>query len=140
MERDLPAWAADYVGLPYVRHGRDRSGVDCWGLLGLVWREALGRPLPDYEGVDWFDGQKASVIGTDALAYASQFSEIAPGEERLGDGMLMRMRGHPFHVGLVLSPGWMLHTHEAAGSVIEPYRCHRWEHRISAFYRPFVDA
>lgn len=136
MDDVLPSWASDYVGLPYLKHGRTRTGVDCWGLLCLIWQEQLGGPLADYEGVDWYRGQKPAVIGRDALAYASQFSEIPIGSERLGDGLLLRMRGHPFHVGLVLAPGWMIHTHEAAGSCIERYRSITWEKRVSAVYRP----
>jgi len=136
MERQLPSWAAEYVGIPYKPHGRDRLGCDCWGLLCMIWREQLGGNLPEYEGVDWYRGQKPSVIGSDAIEYASKFRQVPIEEARLGDGILMRMRGHPFHVGLVLTPGWMIHTHEEADSVIEPYRTMTWEKRISAIYRP----
>ena len=136
MDATLPSWAAEYVGLPYRKHGRDRSGVDCWGLLCLIWQERLGGPRAAYEGVDWYRGQTPARIGSDALAYASQYTEIPLGTEQLGDGLLLRMRGHPFHVGLVLAPGWMIHTHEAAGSVVERYRTMTWEKRISAVYRP----
>lgn len=135
IDTPLPSWAADYVGIPYVKHGRTREGCDCWGLLCLIWREQLGGALPEYEGVDWYRGQQPAVIGTDALAYAAKFDEVPPGEEQLGDAILMRMRGHPFHVGLVLTPGLMVHTHEEADSVIERYRVMTWEKRISAFYR-----
>ena len=136
LSSDLPDWAAEYVGLPYLKHGRDRSGVDCWGLLCMIWEERLSGPLAPYEGVDWYRGQRPEVIGGDALAYASQYTEVPIGEERLGDGLLLRMRGHPFHVGLVLAPGWMIHTHESAGSVVERYRSMMWEKRVSAVYRP----
>lgn len=136
MDVSLPPWAAQYVGLPYRKHGRERDGVDCWGLLCMIWREQLGGPLAAYEGVDWYTGQRPEVIGSDALAYASQYTQVALGDEQLGDGLLLRMRGHPFHVGLVLAPGYMIHTHESAGSVIERYRSLQWEKRISAVYRP----
>jgi hypothetical protein len=135
MERNLPAWAASYIGLPYRTHGRDRSGVDCWGLVRLVQAEQLGSLWPPYEGVDWFKGQRPAVIGSDAIAYASKFKSVTPGAEQLGDGILLRMRGHPFHVGLVLAPAWMLHTHEQADSCVENYRSMLWERRISGFYR-----
>ncbi len=134
-ERDLPAWASEYIGIPYKTHGRDRLGCDCWGLLDLVQRERLGTRWRPYEGVDWFDGQDPKLVGQSAADYASGFTPIPSGEEQLGDGILLRMRGHPFHCGLVLARGWMLHTHERADSVIEPYRSMRWEKRITGFYR-----
>lgn len=135
MTADFPPWTSEYVGLPYLTGGRDRNGVDCWGLMCMVWREQLGRPLPPYEGLDWYDGQRPRDIGSTAIDYASQFVPVALGEERLGDGVLIRMRGHPFHLGLVLRPGWMLHTHDGAGAVIECYHEMKWRDRISGIYR-----
>ena len=135
MDRTLPNWAADYIGIPYKTHGRDRLGCDCWGLIQMIQRERLGSLWKPYEGVDWFKGQRPEVIGTDAVRYASEFTPVTPGEEQLGDGILIRMRGHPFHCALVLAPGWMIHTHEQADSVIENYRSMLWEKRITGFYR-----
>ena len=37
-----------YVGLPWREHGRDRDGVDCWGVLRLIYLERLGIELPSY--------------------------------------------------------------------------------------------
>lgn len=134
-ERGLPEWASQYVGIPYKTHGRDRLGCDCWGLFMIVWAEQFGIHAPEYEGADWHEGQKPQIIGKDAIEFASRFAPVTPGEERLGDGLLIRMRGHPFHVGVVLAPGWMLHTHEEADSVIENYRTMTWEKRIGGIYR-----
>jgi cell wall-associated NlpC family hydrolase len=131
----LPEWAAQYVGLPYKTHGRSRAGVDCWGLVELIQREQLGNLWPQYEGADWFKGQSVAVVGHDAAHHATKFTTVIPGEEWLGDGILIRMRGFPFHVALVLAPGWMIHTTEEAGSVIERYRSMVWERRIMGFYR-----
>ena len=33
----VPIWAGHYIGLPFRDHGRDRSGLDCWGLIATVW-------------------------------------------------------------------------------------------------------
>lgn len=131
----LPTWAAQYVGLPYKPLGRDRDGVDCWGLLALVWREQLGRELPDYSALRWDKGADAKVVGAGAREYASQFVPVHPGQERLGDGVLLRLRGHPLHVGVVLTPGWMLHTHESANSCVESYTLSLWKNRVIGIYR-----
>lgn len=37
-----------YTGIPYKVLGRDRSGIDCWGLISLVYRECWDVQLPDF--------------------------------------------------------------------------------------------
>ena len=39
----------DFIGIPYLAGGRDFKGCDCWGLVTLYYREALGLELPDYK-------------------------------------------------------------------------------------------
>jgi cell wall-associated NlpC family hydrolase len=131
----LPAWAQHYVGIPYRPLGRGRDGCDCWGLLAMVWREQFGRDLPDYPGERWNEGVSAQKVADGAQTYAAQFAPVLAGQEALGDGILLRMRGHPLHVGLVLAPGWMLHTHETADSCIENYERFVWKQRVIGIYR-----
>lgn len=131
----IPSWLNDYIGIPYRENGRDRDGCDCWGLLALIYAEQLGTPLPEYTGKRWEHGDKADQVGPGAAAYASMFELIPAGSERLGDGVLIRMRGHPLHVGMVVEPGWMIHAHEGADACLEQYRRPEWEKRVLGFYR-----
>lgn len=42
----VPIWAGRYIGLPFTEHGRDRGGIDCWGLARLVLLEQFDISLP----------------------------------------------------------------------------------------------
>lgn len=53
-----PFWTAHYLGLPYKKLGRDRAGLDDWGMLRLVMIEQFGLALhsaPDYNDADRVD-------------------------------------------------------------------------------------
>ena len=44
-----------YIGLPFKCGGRDQNGLDCWGLVVLLYRELRGIELPactGYESID----------------------------------------------------------------------------------------
>lgn len=44
-------WATRFIGLPYLPGGRERDGVDCWGLLRLVYWEERHILLPSLPGL-----------------------------------------------------------------------------------------
>lgn len=122
----------DYVGLPYIRGGRDRSGIDCWGLVRLVHAEQLGNDLPSF--AESYD------IATerDRLAdlVAQQKEAWQPVADPLpGDVVVLRVEGTESHLGLVVEPGRMLHAMAGSGSVIEPYASAKWVNRVSGFFR-----
>lgn len=130
----VPIWAGRYVGLPFAAHGRDRAGLDCWGLVRLVMAEQFARALPSlatcYRRTDDSAG-----IGQLVLSEIPKWDAVADGEEGLGDVIVLRLRGQPMHVGLVLGDGCMLHVEAGINSAIERYRGSRWAERIYGFYR-----
>jgi len=132
----IPAWCERYIGIPYVESGRDRAGLDCWGLLVLIWREQYGVDLPAYDGPTWHRGADAATIGRALQRDLDRYDEIAAGCEREGDGIILRLRGEPLHVGLVVASGWMIHTHETAAVCLESYRGLAWSRRVLGFWRP----
>ena len=113
-------WADQYVGLPFLANGRDRRGLDCWGLVRLVWAEIAEFKLPSFDHTD----DKASTIGREALAFA----EIIKEETKELDAVIMNEDVHtrsgwieaPVHIGVMVSLTLVLHIRRNTLSCIEP--------------------
>jgi len=123
-----------YVGLPFLDHGRSLVGLDCWGLVCLVYRELRGIELPSY-AADYVSAADRAEIAALIAGELAPWQEVPAGEEMRFDGVLMREGKFPRHVGLVTQPGKLLHVDRGETSRIEPYRFGFLSHRIVKFYR-----
>ena len=133
---DLPAWTADYVGLPCKDGGRDRQGLDCYGLLRLVINDRFAGAVPEYEGIAYRSGADKDRLAALMDERVRLWMPIRVGEEQPGDGILLRVMGRPIHVGVVVAKGWMLHVEKDCDSVLERFSADsRWERRVLGFYR-----
>lgn len=130
----VPIWAGRYIGLPFRDLGRDRAGLDCWGLVRLVTSEQFNVSLLSFIGEY---GKTADIAGIAALIEreAQLWLPVQPGQEKLGDVIVLRLRGSPVHTGLVLGDQLMLHIEQGIDSAIEKYASPRWKDRIYGFYR-----
>lgn len=131
----VPIWAGRYIGLPFHDHGRDRSGLDCWGLVRLVLAEQFGFALPslvhEYERTTQVEKISALILRESR----AEWKLVISGTEQCGDVAVLRVRGAPMHVGLVLGDRQMLHIERGIDSVIEKYSAPRWADRVAGFYR-----
>lgn len=115
---------ADYVGIPYVLHGRDRQGADCYGLVCLVYKEMLGIVLPEYTYQDRQDG------GALIDAQRQLWRELENPEPYC----VAVVRSDPMHCAVVIDADRMVHTYSGASSVVVRYRTPHWKPRILGFY------
>ena len=138
---NLPSWVAQYIGIPFVAHGRDRDGCDCWGLLRLVLAEQFGTNIPSFDGSTWKSGlgreesdrQRAEL---EALMDANKapWRPVDRGQERAGHGILLRQMGKAMHVGIVVAPRWMLHIEEGANAVATEFEGLLWKRKVVGIY------
>ena len=137
-ERDIPAWTNEYtLGIPWKSKGRDRSGCDCWGLLRLVLQERFGLDgLPMLDEHEYRDqGDRAALARVMTEFRDLNFLPVPLGQERAGDAIMLRMMGQPFHVGVIVCPGWMLHVQEGREVCLECYGRMAWRGRVEGVYR-----
>lgn len=126
-------WTDTYNGLPYRIDGRDRKGVDCWGLVCLVYRERLGILLDEKRGVHAAAGEDLRRIAEAAEAESRRWIQVEV--PRVYDVVLLRVGLLPCHAGLCIGRGLMLHCLEGVNSTVESYLGLRWKRRVVGFYR-----
>lgn len=144
MPEPLPPWVADYVGLPWKVLGRDRDGLDCYGLVRLVLAEKFGLVLPALDGGWQNDMTPARLWATEQFVadavraicahhgwQAVDFTDA----ERAGDVAQLIVHGRPIHIGLVVGRNWFLHVREGTNSAVERLDGMAWRDRLVAVYR-----
>ena len=126
--------ASRYVGIPFKDHGRGPDGVDCWGLVRMVYRNHLDVDLPEYAG-DYVSAHEAREVAALVAGERLGWTPVPIGRERPMDVVLLRVMGHPTHVGVVVEPGVFLHCLRGMDTVLESYRSAAWRKRLEGFYR-----
>lgn len=124
-------WWNDYVGLPYKLHGRDRTGLDCWGLVRLVYKEQQLIELPSFASEY---SASTPAIAAEAIARCNEGWEVSetPGE---GDVVLFRITGSAAHVGVLINDSEFLHAREGSDSCIEKLSSPKWKTRVEGIYK-----
>lgn len=127
-------WTNEYIRIPFAERGRSRDGVDCWGLVRLVYADRLGIDLPTLTGYSNTKDKPSisSIIGEES----SHWQPVPLGQEREYDVAVFRMCGLPMHVAIVVKPGVMLHSERGSNTYISNYVTEmQWSKRIEGFYR-----
>ena len=101
----------------------------------MVLAEQFGIRIPAHHGVTWEDGGDRRALAEYMDARFDVWTPVESGQEQPGDGLLMRIMGHPIHCGIVVAKGWMLHVEGGADTAVEPYTDIRWSKRVLGFYR-----
>ncbi len=115
------AWADGYVGIPWQWRGRNRAGIDCYGLLRLVYQEQRGITLPEHT----YRTKTAAAITIEEEA--RQWREV-PTPEVFDVAIVDATRRLPngaadhglFHLALYAGAGRALHALEGPGVVLVP--------------------
>lgn len=127
-------FANQYVGLQFKNRGRTKEGVDCWGLVRLVYDEQFSIQLPSYED-EYESSYNVKETGDAITEHSKEWSPIEKGTEREGDVIVIRLAGFPTHVGIIVEKGKMLHIIEGTDATIESYERRLWQKRIVGFFR-----
>lgn len=134
------AWVNDYVGVPYLVNGRDRSGWDCWGLIVVAFKEQRDIVLPDWRVSTTRDhlGELAEAVTviTRGVREAVRCGNAQRIEAAEPWAIVTVQRRHlPNHVGVMVG-NYVLHCAEkTAGTVCEPLQVFEARHGVPHFWR-----
>lgn len=127
-------WCNDYITIPFLEHGRDKNGCDCWGLARLIYDEQLGVKLPTL--IDYKNTKDSEAIAKLYEEEHKQWEEVPLGHEREFDIVVFKILGLPTHIGIVISKGIMLHCEYGVGTHASEYnREPQWKKRLTGIYR-----
>jgi len=118
----------DLVGIPYKPHGRDRDGMDCYGVVIEVLRR-MGVTVPDVFYQDTAMETNKTIMRT--LENVIPNTKLDKPEE--GAVVEILVFGQPSHTGVCLGDGTFIHALKKIGVVIEPLS--RYRNKIKGYYR-----
>lgn len=108
-----------YIGIPYKHLGKDFDGVDCYGLLMLIFREELGLELPDFTSLQYSKGlsekEDAHVLVSCIDKYRDQRWKIVKPPLRRFDAVVFWggcSKSVANHIGLMIDPEKFIHIKE----------------------------
>lgn len=114
-----------FIGVPY------EPPVGCFRLVQRVFEDAYGVRVPDFAA-----GLRDSAEARAARFHLELAAHCVPvAAPREGDVILIGRGGRPWHMGVVVEPGEMLHSYAGGSAVIESYRGLRWRSRINGYFR-----
>lgn len=121
----------EFTGIPFLFRGRDKTGVDCLGLVSLYLR-SRGLYIPDDDGLPMEHDRQPDFMDRiiDALPkYCDQVEDVQP-----NDIILMRLPGGYTHMGVMVDDFNMLHVLKDRPSGLEPVL--KYGRRVVAVFRP----
>lgn len=125
-------WYNKYIGIPYQNKGRDFLGIDCWGLVRLVYSEQYGINLPSFS--DNYISESTEIIQELIAQYKEGWDVTTTPEQ--GDVILFNVLGTLSHVGIYLGNNSFMHAREGKGTVVvESTTSREWQKRIAGYYK-----
>ena len=124
-------WSNKYIGIPFQEKGRDFSGLDCWGLVRLIYDQEFDIKLPSF--AEQYNDTNDSEHLQDLIAQYKEGWE--PCEAQEGHLVLFRLLGAESHVGICIDETRFIHVRENQSVVIENLDSPMWKNRIVGFFK-----
>ena len=126
-------WWNKYVGIPFAEKGRTAQGVDCWGLVRLVYEQELGIVLPSY--IEAYSSTQDKEVLAEVIAKESASRWVEKTDPQPFDVLVLRVEGLPYHVGLYTHGGKFIHCERGFNTVHMKLDSFHWKNRLTGVFR-----
>ena len=128
------AWVKKYVGIPFVSGGRDKNGLDCYGLVRLILRDEYCYNLPLLNGdyTNALNAAETKRLFCENIPLLCGDKIENPEEKSVA---LLKMRGRLCHVGLYAGDGCIIHSRHKIGVVCERLSSPQLAGCVEGWYR-----
>jgi hypothetical protein len=124
-------WSNKYIGIPFLDKGRDINGIDCWGLVRLVYRQEYNIDLPNFSSE--YEADDTERMRDLIAQYKEGWEQIDVPTE--GCIVLFNIMGTESHIGIAVSNTHFLHARDGRDSAIESFESVGWKKRISGYFK-----
>ena len=111
-----------YIGLKYKHLGKDFSGVDCFGIVWLIFKEECNIILPDFTTLNYSPGLRNSdkKVIKDVIEGNKLFIKINPPYKIFDCPIFLDSCTRTFanHVGIFISDSEFIHIKENTTSMV----------------------
>lgn len=125
-------WWNKYIGTPFKEKGRDQNGVDCWGLLRIVYKNELGIDLPDY--LECYESTNDKEVLSSLISREKDQKWEPIDKPTEFSALVLKMDGVPFHVGVYTHDGKFIHCARGSNTVHEKINSFRWRNNVAGVY------
>jgi len=123
-------WSNKYIGIPYKDYGRDETGIDCWGLVCLVYKQEFNIELPTFDSSYHVDDRKQ--LHQLIAQHRESWTQLdAP---KPGCVVLFKILGSESHVGIAISATQFLHARDGYDASVESFDSTNWRSRIVGYF------
>lgn len=124
-----------YIGIPFVDGGRAISGLDCWGLVKLIYKNEYNIELPDYYCSCNSYAMVGSLMANEKNKYWERVENPKEGNIITFEGLVPELEYAITHVGIVINDTHFIHAIQDIG--VSAKHLHRgfWSERIEGFYQ-----
>ena len=133
---DVAEFVERVMSMEFTPRGRSYEQGDCWAVVWLLWRDVLGRELPEYNtgyasaGASDVD---RSLVGRIMARESAKWRKTE--HPCLGDVPLLRCSGRACHVGVMINRRQFLHIEDRRGAMVERLSSPIWSRRCEGVYR-----